>query len=98
LVGGLCGALPGPIIAAVGAALALQSNERIMGHGPPIGPPIAMMMGLAGLVSMIAGGAFGRWLGARRIVYNSSRSLCVNCSYDLNGLTSRRCPECGWRY
>ncbi|HWB20548.1 MAG TPA: hypothetical protein VG711_09630 [Phycisphaerales bacterium] len=26
----------------------------------------------------------------------ASRGLCIKCAYNLTGITSSRCPECGW--
>ncbi len=45
------------------------------------------------LTPPIAGAVIGWWIGG--IAEGRQVGFCKNCDYDLTGLTSNRCPECG---
>ncbi len=52
------------------------------------------------LIGIAAGYVVGRhmrgvFLGARRTVMLSQQRFCRQCGYDLQGSTTRVCPECG---
>ncbi len=56
-----------------------------------INPP-----GLMPALGMIAAGALGCAWAHRRLVHRLSlRAYCDYCGYNLHGLSSGRCPECG---
>ena len=85
-------------------AISAYALLRFMETQPDIAPP-GMNLGvmsartLIGLLPLIAILVFLR-TGRRRLFFagESSSLFCSACDYDLKGLVSVRCPECGTEY
>lgn len=56
-------------------------------------PPVRTVKAPAWLIALVT--PFASLLAYRRIVRQVPPGRCARCGYDLRGITSSRCPECG---
>ncbi|UCG33887.1 MAG: hypothetical protein JSU68_04465 [Phycisphaerales bacterium] len=91
---GLLGAamLHSAAVFAGGGTISGIGHASILGFfGIMIGIPIIGLATLGAFISVMAYIALGSGRKARR----RARRVCSECGYDLRGLTTARCPECG---
>jgi hypothetical protein len=69
----------------------------LFSSAPVVIPVIPMWPGVAIDAGIYGAGLFALWRGVRLVRPARARGLqrCSKCGYDLSGLTSRMCPECG---
>ena len=78
-------------------------EQSVACGGRNVVPPTAVLLLLlgfiavvAGLVALVALPQVVRWAWrTMRTRSRLSRGLCIDCGYNLTGVTEPRCPECG---
>jgi hypothetical protein len=71
------------------ASTFVEGRWIVLGNGTSVGIPMWLPVGLLGLVAGLL------WAQDRRVGRRRREGRCQMCGYDLRGLVSSGCPECG---